>query len=181
MGMILGASTAAHHRVLEDIARYLPAPRALEIGVDQGGTTIPLLRAMSAIDGHLWSVDIKHCRQARMNVTEAGLRPWWTFVRACSWEWGMTETGLFDLVFIDGNHARVSRDWDAFEPRVRPGGIILFHDYYGGCIRACGVCASCVGTRRLVDGVIRPGWERWECATLPYSHGLTIVRKLGRG
>ena len=76
--------------------------------------------------------------------------------------------GLFDLAFIDGDHANVAKDWEKFEPLVRPGGILLLHDYIG---------PQSQGPRTLVDEVIRPQWQRWECATLPYSYGLTIVRK----
>jgi predicted O-methyltransferase YrrM len=39
--------------------------------------------------------------------------------------------GLVDLCFIDGDHSRegVRGDIDAWLPRVKPGGLLAFHDY----------------------------------------------------
>ena len=159
--------TQEHGPVLEIIARNLPAKRSLEIGVRYGGTTMHLLSAMREIQGHLWSVDIKYSHRAHRRAIAWGVMPYWTFTEACSWDW-TPPGGLFDLAFIDGDHANVAKDWEKFEPLVRPGGILLLHDYIG---------PQSQGPRTLVDEVIRPQWQRWECATLPYSYGLTIVRK----
>jgi predicted O-methyltransferase YrrM len=162
---------------LQEIATHLPARLILEVGVSRGHSSIPLAKAARANGGHLWSIDILGCTRAKQNMRNENLTEYWTFEKACSWEWTGGPSDPFDLAFIDGDHANASKDWEAFEPRVKQKGLILLHDYFGGCQLACGRCPKCLGTRTLVDTVIRPQWERWECATLPYGYGLTIVRK----
>jgi len=38
-----------------------------------------------------------------------------------------------DLLFIDGDHTYegVKKDWEMYSPRVRPGGLVVFHDVAG--------------------------------------------------
>jgi len=163
---------------IEEIATNLPAKWILEVGVSRGHSTLPLARSAKANDGHLWSLDIRDCTRAKKNMWQHNLAAHWTFAQVCSWDWTGGPSHPFDLVFIDGDHGNVSKDWDAFEPRVKQNGLLLLHDYYGGCRHSCGKCPVCLETPKLVDTVIRPQWERWECCTLPYCHGLTIVRKL---
>lgn len=61
-----------------------------------------------------------------------------------SWDYLKEDTGNFDLIFIDGDHARVRHDmpfWD----KLNEGGLFLFHDYApagategkGGKLREC--------------------------------------------
>jgi len=170
-------SDDALYPTLQEIATRLPGKVLLEVGVNRGYSTLPLLEAAKANLGHLWSLDILKCSRATQNVRNRRLTDWWTFTQVASWDWTGGPSEPFDLAFIDGDHANVAKDWEVFEPRVRPGGLLLLHDYFGGCKDACGACPTCVGPRALVDTVIRPQWERWECATLPYGYGLTIVRK----
>ncbi len=42
------------------------------------------------------------------------------------------ETGEIDLLFIDGDHSisGCTKDFGLFSPKVKPGGFIVFHDYY---------------------------------------------------
>jgi predicted O-methyltransferase YrrM len=162
---------------IEEIATNLPAKWILEVGVSRGHSSIPLAKAAKENDGRVWSLDIMNCTRAIKNMKNAELTDWWTFEQVCSWDWTGGPSEPFDLAFIDGDHGNVAKDWEAFEPRVKQNGLILLHDYFGGCGKLCGVCPACLGTRTLVDTVIRPQWQRWECATLPYCHGLTIVRK----
>jgi predicted O-methyltransferase YrrM len=163
--------------IIQEIAIHLPARLILEVGVSRGHSTIPLAKAAQANNGHVWSLDIIKCTRAIKNMRIQGLMDWWTFEQTCSWEWTGGPSEPFDLAFIDGDHGNVSKDWWAFEPRVKQGGFILLHDYFGGCRYSCGICPVCLETRKLVDTVIRPQWERWECVTLPFGYGLTIVRK----
>ena len=72
-----------------------------------------------------------------------------------------------DLLHIDGLHTwdAVKHDWDTFGPLVRPGGLILFHD----------VNTIYDGVRKFWDGLA----TKLESHTVPYSHGLGIVRSPG--
>ena len=38
------------------------------------------------------------------------------------------EDGSIDLVFIDGDHASADQDFDLWDPKLRSGGIMVFHD-----------------------------------------------------
>lgn len=167
-----GQDTAAHYAVLYSIARFLPAHLALEIGVDDGSTTLPLLLGVAEHGGHLFSVDPARCDAAKVAVAASGFSDHWHFAQMKSADVvDEIQDGSLDLVFIDGDHSYegVRTDWLLFEPKVRPGGLILFHDKMN--------VRDFPGIGRLIDEEIRPHWQRFECCTLPYGYGLTIVRK----
>ena len=69
-----------------------------------------------------------------------------------------------DLLHIDGLHTweAVSHDFEVFGPLVRPGGLVMFHDVNSGY----------EGVRRFWAGLSRT----YESHTVPYSHGLGIIR-----
>lgn len=77
--------------------------------------------------------------------------------------------GSIDLLHIDGLHtyAAVKHDWDAWFPKVAPGGIVLLHD---------------IDVRHADFGV----WQLWgevaqtyEAFGFHHYHGLGVVRKPG--
>ena len=77
--------------------------------------------------------------------------------------------GSIDLLHIDGLHtyAAVKHDWDAWFPKVAPGGIVLLHD---------------IDVRHADFGV----WQLWgeiaqtyEAFEFHHYHGLGVVRKPG--
>lgn len=164
--------TDAHPLVLYSLVRFLPATKVVEIGVDDGSTTRPLLVGVRATDGHLWSVDPAPCYAAQEMVAGSELGHLWTFENVRSQEFAPRAPHDLDLVFIDGDHSYegVKSDWLLYEPLVRAGGLVLFHDKMN--------TREFPGIARLIDEEIRPYWERWECVTLPYGWGLTIVRKV---
>jgi predicted O-methyltransferase YrrM len=45
-----------------------------------------------------------------------------------SWDFYARRDDAYDLIFVDGDHGQVERDLTWWE-RVRPGGLLLFHDY----------------------------------------------------
>jgi len=168
-----GRDFDSHLLVAYSIARFLPAYRIVEIGVDDGSSTLPLAIAASELGGHLDSVDPAACSVAVTLMDQARLLQCWTFHRTTSEDYASRCPPGVDLVLIDGDHSPegVTADWYAYEPLVRPGGLLLFHDALN--------TQDFPGIARLIDEEIRPRWQRWECATLPYGWGLTIVRKLG--
>lgn len=165
----------SHLLVLYSIARFLPAKLAVEIGVDDGSSTLPLLMGVYHNLGMLVSVDPAPCPRAAAAVRDAGLRDRWVFVQRRSeqfaewWDHGMPFVP--DLVFIDGDHSfeGVQSDWRIYGPTVRVGGLVLLHDALN--------TQEFPGIQRLIDEEIRPN-PYWECCTLPYGFGLTICRKL---
>jgi len=80
----------------------------------------------------------------------------------------------YDVVFIDADHnkAAVERDFRGILPHVAHDGLILLHD------------TNPETEADVVPGFCGDAWrfartlhdERFECVTLPYHPGLTIVR-----
>lgn len=172
--------TQAHAAKGTDIHEHLPtlhslvvnsgAKDVLELGVREGESTVALLEGVAATGGHLTSLDITPCEKARAMIESYGLAGRWTF---------MVEDDLFfaknqnagrtwDLIFVDTSHLyeHTKNEIEAFEPLLRPGGHMVFHD-----------------TASFPDGVLRPIQEylgarsgyvfdnRLNC------NGLGIVRK----
>lgn len=106
-----------------------PGALFLEIGTGRGGSgymlakaapnaridslTVSLPEAMAA--RYLW----KH--EALTNI-EAHVTPSWDYLQQNAPEM------LLDLVFVDGDHNRITRDLPWFN-RLAVGGLMLFHDY----------------------------------------------------
>lgn len=162
-----------HLLVLYTIARFLPARLAVEIGVDDGSSTLPLLLGVAEAGGILHSVDVAPSVCAHEKVEVSGLADHWKFHQNYSDEFAEVCPRPLDLVLVDGAHGydSVKRDWEKYEPLVRTGGLLLFHDKLN--------TMEFPGIARLIDQEIRPHWQKWECLTLPYGWGLTLVRKLG--
>jgi len=100
----------------------------LEIGVRLGVSTNAFLYGIRD-RGHrnlrLYSMDIVDCSGV---VTDDNLKKNWTFLQGDSkniiWE------KEIDVLFIDGDHSYegVKADYERYEPFVKEGGLILFHD-----------------------------------------------------
>lgn len=167
-----GRDMDAHLLCLYSIARFLPAQKAVEIGTDDGSSTLPLLLGVGENGGHLWSVDPAPCEGAKRVAAASGYQSCWTFLRHVSANAAEVIPDGLDLVLIDGDHTEqgVATDWRLYEPKVRPGGMLLFHDY---CNRV-----DFPGISKLIDEEIRPQWEKYEVLTMRWGWGLTLVTKL---
>lgn len=105
----------------------------VEIGVRWGTSTNSFLYGISAIERKnpnvkLYSIDINDCSGA---VSDKNLLKYWEFIQGDSKEvvknW---DKGDVDVLLIDGAHdyESVKEDYRLWEPFVKEGGIILFHD-----------------------------------------------------
>lgn len=110
----------------EDSFRYL------EVGSASGGTTKVLhdevgFSKMVSIDLHSGLADLKAERFKEFQIT-------WTEMDSMSYEalrWlADQQIGLFDVVFIDGDHHRtgVTRDIMMYRAFTKPGSVMAFHD-----------------------------------------------------
>jgi predicted O-methyltransferase YrrM len=163
----LAYDMAQHLLVLYSIARFLPAKTSIEIGCDDGSSTLPLLLG----GGIVHSVDIAPCEEADRRVREAGLRPRWGFHQMPSVEFAkQLADDSVDLVLIDGDHSEAAAwvDWNAYKSKVRVGGIILFHDT---------MSPHFPGVARVIDQCVKPD-ANFEYACLPYGWGLGIARRI---
>jgi len=158
----------AHLLVLWTIARFLPGKLIVELGTHDGTSTLPLLKAASEIDGAVHSIDIAPCPAAAEAVRRYGLGSWWTFHQTSTRDFATRCPNPIDLLFIDADHseAAVREDFELYAPLVRPGGLILMHDYLLD-----------QGVGPFVNRELR-GRAGFEVAVLPYCWGLVIARKL---
>ena len=112
------------------------APRTVcEIGTAMGGTTYLLGQSLPSVT-HLIGIDLFVRRKQRLRFF-ARPNQRLTFFDGSSYEPSTVERvkrhlggEKLDLLFIDGDHSLngVARDFAAYRPFVRDGGIIVFHD-----------------------------------------------------
>jgi len=170
-----------HVLTLFAIALACKGKTYIELGVKNGKTTAPLLAAAVLNGGQLISVDIRDT-PFRAGGAPAGH---WQFVKSDVLLFLDQWSGPMDFVFIDDWHsyAHVKVELELIANYVSPLSVILLHDtmyynyqpYYhsepdlprddqwgeGGPYRAVAE----------LDPV------KWEWATLPWGHGLTLLRR----
>lgn len=128
-----------HYHFLYDVRTLLGPERKvyLEIGVYHGGSLALMLHHPYDTDLHgVDPLDLPdQAELARSNIETFNTRG-----RSVTLHRGRSQDPVVlrrlealpvDLLFIDGDHsgATVLRDFEAYAPRVRPGGFILFDDY----------------------------------------------------
>ena len=108
-----------------------PGAAVAEIGVNGGESTRALLAGVELVGGHLWSVDIDPRPVFLEMYDRHGPGPW-TFIHGDSSALSISEQvpSALDVLYIDGDHQYkgVCADIREYLPRVRPGGVALFHD-----------------------------------------------------
>ncbi len=115
----------------------------VELGTRMGSSTLVLLEAARMVGGHVLSVDVDECREAKQLVRASGLGHLWRFIQGNDVEIAGAELPrIIDLLFIDTNHIyeHTLAELRKFVPHMRPGGWIAFHDYisFAGVTRAVG-------------------------------------------
>jgi predicted O-methyltransferase YrrM len=141
-----GAPTVFELAILCGLVRHLRARRVLEIGTFDGGTTLNLAQNVQDDDGLVTTVDLpaewsgatpRPSNAAGPTVvgrkfrgTAFGMKIRQVFGDSTQLDWS-NFGGPFDLVFIDGCHEYdyVRRDTANAMHVVRPGGMVLWHDY----------------------------------------------------
>lgn len=122
-----------HLTTLHGLVTSIGAKTVLELGVNTGESTIALLEAVAATDGKLISVDQQDLPQTRPMLERYGLTGRWEFHLMDDIKFG-TEVWpkgkLADLIFVDTSHIfdHTKREIEVYEPILRPGGIMVFHD-----------------------------------------------------
>ena len=167
----LGTDIHQHLPTLYAMAVNMKAKVVIELGVRTGESTIPFLEAMQVTDGHLWSVDVDPCIQAKQKMKNYGLDGRWTFTVLGDIEYGMhvwDKSKKADIIFIDTSHEyqQTKKEIEVFEPLLRPGGIMMFHD-----------------TVSFPAGVLKPilefmgGHPKYKFENFQNCHGLGIITK----
>jgi predicted O-methyltransferase YrrM len=113
----------------------------VEIGVNEGRTAAAVLRHVRSVDRYV-GVDVLPgyefgCRVQRAEVPKAPGRmavadPRFDLVLSPLGSFDCNALPACDVVFIDGDHSRKAVEHDTALARaaVRPGGIIIWHDYH---------------------------------------------------
>jgi predicted O-methyltransferase YrrM len=116
------------------LARSAHAKTIVEIGVAEGSTSFPLLKAASETGGIVHSVDPSKNSgpEAVDMVRRNNLNQWWRFHNIES-DAFFAEDGkdlIIDFAYIDGDHsyAGIESDTRHVWERLIPGGVIVFHD-----------------------------------------------------
>lgn len=172
--------TNRHARMGTDIHEHLPtlyvlvtglkAKTVIELGVNLGESTVALLEAVHATDGVLISVDIQELPNVRPMLTSYGLISRWQFHKSDDITFGLAwpKDKKADLIFVDTSHQyqQTKREIEIYEPILRSGGIMVFHD-----------------TMSYPDGVHKPikeflaGHPSYKFDNYQNCHGLGVMRK----
>jgi predicted O-methyltransferase YrrM len=108
--------------------------RILEIGTYYGYSAAVM--AQAAPLAHITTLTPMdwEANDARVNLAQFGNA---TVLCKASWDYLTEDTGEFDMIFVDGDHKQIRRDLPWYN-RIRPGGLMLFHDYSpNGSAMAC--------------------------------------------
>ncbi len=178
--------------VLFSLALSIDAKRILELGVRDGGTTLPLLAAAHFTKGYVTSVDIAPTtfQETRFDIFHR-----WCFCQQdalyylkkdCDANVSMRlQHFYYDFVYVDDWHSyeHVKQELEYLDQLVRPGSIIAIHDtmygntepYYHTDLtpNAGGQWANGGPYRAIAE--LDP--QFWEFSTVPSNNGLTILRK----
>ncbi len=106
-------------------------PIIINIGAERGTSTLAMMEERK--DAYIFSIDIDPCEAEISNLRKAGLDDERVVrILGRSQEVGRLWPFWVDFVWVDGNHSLegVRGDINAWWPKVRPGGIIAFHDYF---------------------------------------------------
>jgi hypothetical protein len=153
----------------------------VELGVRDGTTTLPLLLAAALNGGRLISVD----RQPTSFDCPAEYESHWQFVQADAVEFLQTwdTSHKVDIVYIDDWHAysHVAKELEYVDRMVGPSSIVLVHDLMYGTEPFYHTDMALKHGQWADGGPYRAVAELpdqfWEWSTLPWSNGLTILRK----
>ena len=139
--------------LLQDCAMQLPsAPVVVNIGAGPGTSAVAVLEVRK--DAFIFSVDHKLEPRERTALDKTGLSKEHRVWRVLG---DSSKVGLFwpypiDLCFVDGAHhdSAVIADIEAWKPKVKPGGFMLFHDYKN---------VNVISLVAIIDDMMA-GWER---------------------
>lgn len=154
----------------------------IELGVRKGDTTKPLMLAAELNGGVLHSVDIEDNPFAEKTIKN------WEFhkIDAVKFleDWEKSNKPTPDFVYVDDWHSyeHVKKELEILDRIVSPKTVILLHDLmYGNTCPYYHTDLTMKNGQWANGGPYRAVAELdaqfWEFSTLPWSHGLTILRK----
>lgn len=124
-------------KLLQRACDYCKAAYILEIGSADGGSSVILAAKAKEQAGHLYCIEPKPKQRMKDNMVKYGVENHYTMIPKFSpWVPSEMVPDNQDLLFIDGYHELrwCLCDYHYWAPKVREGGVIVFHDFYGGTI-----------------------------------------------
>lgn len=145
---------------LAQAARKVPfGGTIVEIGTAEGGSAKIFSEATRRKKVQIYTIDTLKDPRAHKNLSSAGVNIIHRSSSQFAKEWA-GKGRIIDLLFIDGSHTfqGVFKDFNSWACFVRPGGMIVFHDYdpapRGGLAHfALRVCIDTVINKGLLDNV----------------------------
>jgi predicted O-methyltransferase YrrM len=108
-----------------------PSPVVVNIGAGFGTSALTIVETRR--DAFVFSIDVHERPDEMFHLKDAGLWAQHRVVRILgrSQDAGRHWPGWIDMAFVDGDHSRtgVATDARVWLRRIKPGGIIAFHDY----------------------------------------------------
>jgi predicted O-methyltransferase YrrM len=158
---------ARHYLLLYAVVLGLEAKKVLEFG--SGLSSKSILGALGHSTGKLITIDMRSVEETGNSVADLKEYPNWTYLQGASGEVlrSLNEKG-FDCVLHDGSHEwrTVFNDLRKVIPLMKKDGLIMIHDTEHPKINY-----------HLLFAVrLALIFVRHEFVTLPYGHGLTVVR-----
>jgi len=161
---------------------------ALELGVRHGCTTRPILHACALTGGHLDSVDKRSAKHVRFKPDNQQ-KNHWKLHQSDSLQFleKLPKNKIYDIIYIDDDHSydHVKKELKLIEPHVNKQSLILLHDLMNGTFpdyKELNKPSWQVGKKLKwgypTKAVMELDKIKWEFVTIPFSHGLTILRRL---
>lgn len=129
-----GRITEADLKLLQRVCDYCKAAYILEIGSADGGSSVILAAKAKERAGHLYCIEPKPKQRMKDNMVKYGVENHYKMIPKFSpWVPSERVPDNLDLLFIDGCHKLrwCLCDYHYWSPRVRKGGVIVFHDFSG--------------------------------------------------
>ncbi|NBP01904.1 MAG: class I SAM-dependent methyltransferase [Proteobacteria bacterium] len=174
-----------HLTTLFAITIQLKAKKVLELGVRWGDTTEPMLAGVALNGGHITCLDINESAF----VCPEELKPHYTFIQSDAIEFLKQEVeknAYYDLVYVDDWHSgpHVRKELELIDQITDKKSIILLHDLMGTHHHpeySYPMDVDVWGEEWAGGGpyaaVKELDLDKWEWATFPVNHGLTVLRK----
>jgi len=121
----------ADGKALRLLTEAADAKRVVEIGTSTGYSGLWFCLALQATGGHLTTFEIDHERanEARQHFQQAGVAELVTVIEGDAHRQIEKLSGSVDLAFIDADKSGYLDYLNKLLPRMRPGGLILAHNF----------------------------------------------------
>jgi len=164
-----GAADISNHLMtLSLLVREFGLKDVVELGTRDGNSTLALLEACHGTGGHVTSVDVEPCLEAKRRVEKAGFLESWTFLQANDMELQPPQISVpIDLLLIDTSHLYepTLAELNKYSAYLRPGSWIALHDY-----------VSFPGVSRAVHEFVNSRPRQRRFYSFMHQNGLALVR-----